>query len=162
MPMPATDRLPPTDDVDGPIVARRNDSLGRESRWAWFGAMAAGSLALAFAFAAGGVWPVLPFSVLELACLALAFAWIERRSRDFESVTIEPGRVVIERRIAGRSDRRELERAWCRVEVGSRGRAGDPTITLRSGPESVPFGEHVPAAQRLALARRLKGALAAR
>lgn len=159
--MPAQDRPPSTVDADGSIVARRNDSLGRATRWHGFGALAAGSLALAFALAAGGAWPILPFSVLELACLALAFAWIERRARDYDRLTVEDDRVVVERRVAGRLERRELARAWLRVDVDRRGRAGEPAIVLRAGRDALPFGDHVPAAERLALARRLKLALAA-
>ena len=61
--MPVTDRLPQTD-AKHSVVARRSGSLAPRQRWNVYGAFAAGSLALAFSFAAGGVWPVLPFSVL--------------------------------------------------------------------------------------------------
>jgi uncharacterized membrane protein len=143
------------------VVARRNISLAPRQRWTVYGALAAGSLALALSFAAGGVWPVLPFSVLELACLALAFLWVERRSRDVDRLTLDGDRVVVERERAGRTDRHEFARHWLRVELGEEGWAHEPRLWLRSGRDALAFGDAVPAGEREALARAIRGMLAA-
>jgi uncharacterized membrane protein len=91
---------PPPPDAAS-VVARRNLSLAPRQRWTVYGALAAGSLAMAIGFVAAGVWPVLPYSILELAALAAAFAWIERRSNDSDSLTLDGDRVVVEQRRAG-------------------------------------------------------------
>jgi uncharacterized membrane protein len=152
----------PHDDAALCVVARRNNSLAPRQRWTVYGALAAGSLALALAFAAGGVWPVLPFSALELACLALAFALIERRSRDVDRLTLDGDRVVVEQERSGRASRREFNRHWLRVEVDEDGWRHEPRLVLRSGRDAVRFGETVPACERVALARTIRGALGAR
>ena len=64
-------RTDPRTDLD--VVARRNNSLGARQLWTVFGVLAAFSLALACAFVAAGAWMVLPYSVLELALVGLAF-----------------------------------------------------------------------------------------
>jgi uncharacterized membrane protein len=152
----------PQPDAAFRVVASRNHSLAPRQRWTVYGALAAGSLALAFAFAAGGVWPVLPFSVLELGCLAVAFAWIERHSHDMDRLTLDGDRVVIEQERAGRASRREFNRQWLRVELDTEGWTREPRLVLKSGRDAVRFGETVPAGERLMHARTIRGALVAR
>lgn len=144
------------------VVARRNNSLAPRQRWTIYGALAAGSLALALSFAAGGVWPVLPYSVLELACLAVAFVVIERRAGDVDRLTLRGDRVVVEQERAGRASRREFNRDWLRVELGERGWTREPTLVLRSGRDEVSFGDTLAASERAGLARTIRGALRAR
>ena len=143
------------------VVARRNNSLAPRQRWTVYGALAAGSLALAFSFAAGGVWPVLPFSLVELACLAAAFLWIERHARDVDRLTLDGDRVVVEHERAGRTDRRELPRHWLRVELGEEGWTHEPRLWLKSGRDALRFGDAAPAGERHELARTIRGMLAA-
>ena len=69
--MPVTDSLPQTH-TQSSVVARRRESLAPRQRWNAYGAFAAGSLALAFSFAAGGGGPALPLLASGLACLARA------------------------------------------------------------------------------------------
>jgi len=159
--MPVTYSLPQTD-AQSSVVARRRESLAPRQRWNAYGAFAAGSLALAFSFAAGGVWPVLPFSVLELACLAAAFAWLERRARDVDRLTLVGDRVVVEQERGGRAIRREFNRQWVRVEVDRERWTREPRLVLRSGRDALRFGETVPASERMALARTIRGMLGAR
>src|SRR4029453_15025288 len=99
------------------VVARRNDSLGRGSRWQVFGALAAVSLILAAVFAVVGAWPVLPYSVLEIVLLGCAFYYVERRAGDWERLTVAGDRVVVEQVSGGERRRREFNRYWLRVEI---------------------------------------------
>ena len=158
--MSVTVSLPPPDAAT--VVARRHLSLAPRQRWTVYGALAAGSLAMAIGFVAGGVWPVLPYSILELAALAAAFAWIERRSNDCDSLTLDGDRVVVERRRGGRAMRQELSRYWLRVEIDEEGWTHEPRLVLKSGRDAVRFGDAVPAAERVKLARTIRGMLAAR
>lgn len=159
--MPVTVSLPPND-ATASVVARRKTSLGSGQRWTTYGALAAGSTGLAFALAAGGVWPVLPYSVLELACLAAAFAWVDRRARDIDRLTLVGDRVVVEQERSGRASRREFNRLWLRVEVDRERWTREPRLVLRSGRDEVSFGDPVPASERMALARTIRGMLGAR
>jgi uncharacterized membrane protein len=150
---------PPSPDAST-VVARRNNSLAPRQRWTVYGALAAGSLAMAIGFAAGGVWPVLPYSIVELAALAAAFVWIERRAGDHDRLTLDGDRVVVEQRRNGRASRHDLPRHWLRVEVDEEGFSHEPRLVLKCGREAVRFGDAVPAGERLALARTIRGMLA--
>lgn len=158
--MSVTVSLPPLDAAT--VVARRNASLAPRQRWTLYGAFAAGSLAMAIGFVAAGVWPVLPYSILELAALAAAFTWIERRANDADRLTLDGDRVVVERSRAGRATREELARHWLRVEIDREGFGREPRLVLRNGRDAVRFGDAVPPSERLALARTIRGMLAAR
>ena len=159
--MPVTVSLPPAHAAFC-VVARRNNSLASRQRWAVYGAFAAGSLALAFPLAAAGVWPVLPYSALELACLAVAFVLVERRSSDVDRLAVVGDRVVVEQERAGRATRREFQREWLRVEVDERGWTREPRLVLRSGRDEVPFGDTLAACERAGLARTIRKALRTR
>ena len=158
--MSVTVSLPPPDAAC--VVARRNVSLAPRQRWTVYGALAAGSLAMAIGFVAAGVWPALPYSILELAALAAAFVWIERRSNDSDSLTLAGDRVIVEQRRAGRATRSELSRHWLRLEVDEERWTHEPRLVLKSGRDAVRFGDALPASERLALARTIRGVLAAR
>ncbi|MEO6564505.1 MAG: DUF2244 domain-containing protein [Casimicrobiaceae bacterium] len=146
--------------VDYCVVARAPDSLPRRQRWSLFAVMAAVSFALAVAFAAAGAWPVLPYSVLEIALLGVAFLVVERRSGDWERLTVAGDAVVIERQRGSRRDRHEFNRCWMRVEFEPGGFGKAARITLRSAGVAVDFGSALPIAEMRSTAgelRRLAG-----
>lgn len=153
--------LPPLPSgLDYCVVARAPDSLSRRQRWSMFAAMAVVSLALAMAFAAVGAWPVLPFSMLEIALLGVAFLVVERRSNDWERLTVAGDAVVIERQRNGRHERREFNRCWMRVEFQPGGFGRPARITLHSAGVAVDFGSALPVAEMRSTAgelRRLAG-----
>ena len=144
------------------VVARRNDSLGRRPRWQVFGALAAVSLVLAAAFAMVGAWPVLPYSVLEIVLLGGAFYFVERRAQDWERLTIAGDRVVVEQVAGGKRERHEFNRYWLRVEVDPGGFGRSPQVMLRAGSDAWAFGNALPVAERLAVARELRRLTGAR
>lgn len=154
--------LPPLPaDLEYSVVARRNDSMpGR--RWQVFGVLAAVSLVLALAFVAVGAWPVLPYSVLEIGVLACAFAYVERHAGDWERLTVAGDRVVVEQAAGGRRQRREFNRYWLRVEVEPAGLGRSPKVILRGGGTAWEFGDALPVAERIAVARELRRLTGAR
>ncbi len=137
------------EDPDYCIVSRRNNSLDTRQRWTLFATLAAVSFGLALAFAAAGAWLVLPYSALEMALLAAAFAYIERRAGDWERLTVTGDRVVVERSINGRRTRHEWNRPWLVVSLDDDG-------VVRIGSEAVEFGGALPAAERMTVARTLR------
>ena len=142
------------------VVVRRNDSLGRQGRWSVFAALALVSIAVASVVAAAGAWPVLPYSVLELTLLAVAFRCIERRAADWERLVIAGDRVIVEWSAEGNSRRRELNRLWLRVECAEQRTASSggrmPVLSLHYAGEALEFGAALPAAERVALAKDLR------
>jgi len=143
------------------VVARWNLSLPARDRWRIFGVLATFSLLLASAFVAAGAWPVLPYSVLELAVLAFAFRYFERRATSWERLTVSGDRVIVERGAKGALTRREWNRRWLRVETSDArlGRAG--RLYLCFGRERWEFGDALPQEAREAVARDLKRLLGA-
>jgi uncharacterized membrane protein len=137
------------------VVSRRNDSLGTRPRWTLFATLAGLSLGFAVAFATAGMWLVLPYSALEIAVLAAAFACVERRAGEWERLTVAGDRVVLEQASGGRVTRHEWNRPWLVVRVD-----GDGAVRL--GGEAVAFGDALPAAERIAVARALRRLAAAR
>jgi uncharacterized membrane protein len=144
------------------VTSRRNDSLGSRGRWQIFGALCTVSFGLGLAFAAFGAWLVLPYSVLEMAVLYLAFRWIGRHAADWERVSIHADRVIVERERAGVLTRHEFNRCWTRLE-SDRGEFGRvPRLALCSAGERVPFGDDLSAVERENAAKDLRRALAVR
>ena len=144
------------------ITSRRNDSLGRRGRWQIFATLCVVSMGLALAFAAFGAWLVLPYSVLEMGLLFLAFAWMNRHAADWERVSVDEDRVIVERECAGVLSRHEFNRCWTRVEsdVGAFGNLSH--LALCSAGKRVRFGDDLPAVERNIVAKNLRRALAAR
>jgi len=155
--------LPPLPaDPEFCVISRRNDSLDHRRRWSVFALLASVSLIVALSFAVVGAWPVLPYSVLELACLAAAFAIIERRARDWERLTVAGDRVIVETAVGARRQTREFNRRWLQVEVQERGFAHEPRLTLRFAGEAMEFGAALSLGRRVEVAKALRRLTAAR
>ena len=144
------------------VVARWNLSLPARDRWRIFGALAAFSLLLAGAFVAAGAWPVLPYSLLELTVLALAFRYVERRATSWERLTVAGDRVIVERSADGALTRREWNRRWLRVETTNARFGQAARLFLCCGRERCEFGDALPREAREAVARDLKRLVGAR
>ena len=142
------------------VVSRRNDSLGSRWRWRLFASLCVVSFGLALGFAALGAWLVLPYSVLEMTVLYLAFLWIDRHASDWERVSVCGDRVVVERERAGVQSRCEFNRYWARIEVENQGFNRAPQLKLRFAGQSIAIGEDLSAEDRGAVARDLKRLLA--
>lgn len=144
------------------VLSRANASLDQRRRWSVFALLASVSLIVAIVFAVVGAWPVLPYSILELTCLGIAFAVIERRARDWERLTVRGDRVVVERERHGDFQKREFNRRWLQVEIRERGFAHEPRLTLRFAGETMDFGDALPPARRIEVAKALRRLTSAR
>jgi uncharacterized membrane protein len=147
--------LPPPEDPEFCVVARHEDRLGR-GRWLAFALLAASTGVIGVCFLAAGAWPVLPWTLVELAGLAVAFHLIGRRARDWERLVVRGDRVIVERSVRGAHERREFNRWWLRVEIDPAGGERDPHLTLRFAGEAMHFGNALPAARRIEVARTLR------
>ncbi len=92
-----------------------NYSLTRAQEQLAFWGLATPCCAAAFALAFAGYWVVLPFAGLEMGLLAWAFKALRKRKDDYEVLSIDGDRVVLEWRRGTGVGRRELNRQWTRV-----------------------------------------------
>jgi uncharacterized membrane protein len=142
-------------------MSRRNDSLGSRARWRLFAVLCAASLGMGLTFAALGAWLVLPYSVVEMGVLCWAFSWIERHAGDWERVTVQGDRIVVERNRAGTRTERELSRFWTHLELEDHAGNRTPRLVLRHRGETLRFGDELTAQERAAIARDLRRVLSA-
>jgi uncharacterized membrane protein len=155
--------LPSPHEPEYCVVARHRAGLARGSRWIAFGVAASASLGVAVSFAVAGAWPVLPYSALELAVLGAAFFAVERRARNFERLTVDGDRVIVERSVGGRIERREFNRWWLKVEMeGGDNAAREPELRLRFAGEAMDFGKALPPGRRVEVAQALRRLTAGR
>ncbi len=144
------------------VSSQRHDSLGARGRRRVFAALCAFSVGLALTFAAFGAWLVLPYSMLEMVVLFLAFSWIGRHAGDWERLRVDGDRVVIECKRGGVVSRHEFNRCWTRLEA-DRGHSGRlRRLAICSAGKRVPVGDDLSAAERNVVEKNLRRALAAR
>lgn len=137
------------------LIARRNNSLSTKGGALALGSLLVVSLTISLPFAFLGAWLILPFAGLDVFLVFLAFRYIEHRKADFESITIEGDRLVVEKWEAGVVSRAELSTYWVRVLWRpDEGRQG--ALLLGSHGRVVPFGAHLTRAQKHSLAQTLQ------
>jgi len=139
-------------------VLKRNCALTPGQLGGWFGTLAVLSLLVAGVLAANGAWVVVPFALVEVAALAVAFLVHGRHAGDYERIIATPDRLTVETSSGARLDRVEREPARVRIEYGGSARE---SIRLVTGCEEIAIGRFVPDDRKAELVRELRGALAA-
>jgi uncharacterized membrane protein len=81
-----------------------------------FVVLALASLGIATYFWHLGAYLVLPFAVIEVVVLGIAFVVHARHATDGERIQMRDGRLVVEHERAGHLERVEFDPAWVRVE----------------------------------------------
>jgi uncharacterized membrane protein len=147
------------DPVGFTLVARRNNSLSSAGRTLVLGSLLLLSFLISLVFALLGAWLILPFAGLEMLAVYAAFRCLERRSGDFERLSIRGDRVLIERRERGELTQHEFNRYWAQVVLQRCDRWGNVVLALRSHGKQVEFGCHLTAEQRSQLARTIRSEL---
>lgn len=148
-------------DLGCKIIARPNNSLTPELSARLLVSMVVVVLVIALAFTHMGAWLVLPFAGLEIAAFAYAFYYIFLHSGDFESVTIEVDRVVVEKRNDKENTTVVFQRYWAQVNVrdveGKKGVNGKSGLFIGSHGKEIEFGRNfINDEQRIFLARELR------
>jgi len=142
------------------ITARPNCSLPPATCLCVFSIVAFISLSVAIAFTLIGAWPVLPFSGLELAALGWAFHDTYRHASDYERLTIDHSKVVLERHDHKRDDRIELNSCWARVIMDLMPNGSCRRLALRSHGREIEFGHFLSGEERYAIGKQLKSRFA--
>jgi uncharacterized membrane protein len=143
------------------IIARPNNSLSVDDSVKLLAALAGIALVVALGFLHIGAWLVLPFAGLEIMAFAYAFHTVYLHADDFESITIENDRVVVEKRNVKEITTTVFQRYWAQVNVrdvtmikGSNGKCG---LFISSHGNEVEFGRNfINDEQRSQLARDLR------
>jgi uncharacterized membrane protein len=136
------------------LLAKSNCSLQRDERWCAFWLIASISAIISVAFALAGAWLILPFAGLEVGALCLAFRMWDRRAHDYEWLTIDGDRLVVEQQQRGKRTRFEGNRLWAQVVV--RRRNARVHVALRYHGREIEFGTHLSDEARSDAARRVR------
>lgn len=134
-------------------MLKRNCALTPRQLAMWFAALSLVSAVIAVAFAFQGAWMVVPFAVLEITALGIAFLVYARHAGDYELIKVVSGEVTIEMSSAQRVERSVLSAPWVRVEY--RGRPRD-LVELKSGRNHYAVGRYVSDQARKVLAQELR------
>lgn len=143
------------------LFCRRNSSLSPRGRRLAFGVLAAVSMGVAVAWALAGAWMVVPYSLVEIGALFLAFRVLERSADDWERVIVAGDRVVVEASRRGTPVRYEFNRFWVQIAVREEGQGG-ASAALQFAGRTVPIGEFLPGAERRRMADQLRAVLRSR
>ena len=99
------------------IVIRPNRSLTGRQLQLTFAVIALICLGIASAFAALGLWPVLPFAGAELVVVGVGFYLSARSGLDSEVVSVAGDKVAVERNRWRAHERTEIQRAWAQIRL---------------------------------------------
>lgn len=140
---------------------KRNCSASPQQLALVFGSIVLLSFLIGAAFAAFGLWLVLPFVGLELLAVAVAFVCYGRHAADFERIEFGGGEVCVERHEGGQIDRSRFGLPWTRVELDEAGRGWMRRVRLFivACDVRVEVGRHLPDPRRRHLAQELRQAL---
>jgi uncharacterized membrane protein len=142
--------------VDCKVVARPNASLSPEGSLKLLVVLAIVMLVVSVGFIHIGAWLVMPFAGMELLAFAIAFHYVNLHSADFESITIEADRVVVEKRDYRNESSTVFQRYWTQVSLRE-SFGGRSALYIGSHGKEVEFGKHlIDDEQRIVVMRELK------
>lgn len=141
------------------ITARPNASLSLAGILCVLLSTSLLTLGIAVGFLLIGAWPILAFAGAELLALFICFCQIVRHARDYEKLTIDDDRVVIEHHSPGHDSRDELNSYWVRVVMECLANGYCQRLALRSHGREIEFGRFLSSEQRLDLGHQLQSRL---
>ena len=138
------------------VIAKPNCSLSPAGTLLAFSIISLISLLIAFAFLLIGAWPVLPFAGAELLALGYCFYHILLHSGDFERLSIEDDKVIVETHEPSQDKRVELSSYWSKVVLDCLPNGYCRRLALRSKGHEVEFGRLMTSEERLNIGGQLK------
>jgi len=140
------------------MIKRNCSASPRQVAWV-FASIVGVSFAFGAAFAAQGLWLVLPFVGVETLAVTAAFFCYGRRAADCERIEIGGGEIAVEKFEGSQRLVRRLPSSWTRVELQRLGRTGRVSVWLAAGRTRIEVGRHLLDARRVQLAEELRMAL---
>ena len=110
---------------------------------------------IAIGFAMLGAWLVLPFVGLEIFALGFAFYYVNSHESDYESISIDGNRLVVERGSRQYVSQYELNPYWVTVQRRELPN-GELQLNLLSHGKSIEVGRYLTRKQREVLADQLQ------
>lgn len=107
-----------------------------------------------------GAWPVILFMLLPVAGLGWAFHEIERHAGDFERLTLDEDRLILDSHTPDQDQHLEFNSYWVQVDLQPAAVGGGTLLTLRSHGKAVPFGRLLSDEERATLSHELSQRLA--
>jgi uncharacterized membrane protein len=138
-------------------IVKRNCSASPKVLALVLASVAAVAFAIGAAFAAFGLWLVLPFVGIEMLAVAAAFFVYARHAADYERIELVDGEVRVTRFDGRVQHSWRWPAVWTRVEQARD--AGRLRITVGAFGEQIEVGQHLPAGRRAALADEIRAAL---
>ncbi len=137
-------------------LLKRNCSISPIQLGFLYGSMCAVSLGISAYFWAQGVRMVLPFALVELTAVGVAFLVYARHAVDRERIALSGAQLVVELEKGGRVERCEFNREWVRVEPKDE---DGSLIELSGQGRRVQIGRFLRPELRPALANEIRRAL---
>jgi uncharacterized membrane protein len=142
-------------------LIKRNCSAGPRPLALVFASLVAVSFTFGVAFAAQGLWMVLPFVGLEIVAVAAAFLTYGRHAADFERIELRDGRLIVEKHVGSRRSEYVFDLPWVRVDMEERGvdLGTCVRVELVSARQRVEIGRYLVDVGRAELGREIRAAL---
>ncbi len=110
----------------------------------------------------GGVWVILPFTLMELSFVAAAFWWIERSSEDRDRLEVSDHGLSVTCIRRGKSQKFIFSRNWLTIENVAQLRGAPTGIRLRQSGQSVAMLEFLSGPELALALHELRNALSLR
>lgn len=142
-------------------VIKRNCSAGPRQLAIVFGSLVAVSFVFGLAFAAFGLWMVLPFVGLELIAVGAAFVCYGHHAGDFERISVAPHALSVERIEGAHRKQWQFDPRVSRVQIEARGRQWGQRVRvyLLAPGIKLELGRYLLDRRRTQFARELEGTL---
>ena len=142
---------------------QRQFATDRKHRIWMFAAIAGLSVAFAvFWLFFAGVWVILPFTAMELICVAAAFWWIEQSSEDRDQVDVTDSGVNGIRIRRRKTAEFAVTRNWLTVEGASHPRGTSSGVRLKQSGRTVALLEFLSGPEQMRALSELRHALSLR
>ena len=142
------------------IEIRPNRSLSGRQLQLTFAVIALICLGIASAFAALGLWPVLPFAGAEIVVVGVGFYLSARSGQESEIVSVADDLVAVERHRRRLHERLEMQRAWAQIRLlRPKIRWYPSQLVIRSHGKAVELGGFLNEEERHQLAGKLQRAI---
>lgn len=138
------------------VTARPNCSLSPASTLRAFFVIVLISLSFSFVFVLIGAWPVLLFAGIELAVLGYCFYVVWQHASDFEQLTIDEDKLIVDVHELGHDSHVELSGYWTRLVLDYMPDGDCRLLKFRSSDREIKFGRHMTSDERIEVARQLK------
>ena len=131
---------------------KRNISIAPSHLAIIFTGLAAVSLLIGFGFYSVGASLVLPFCLVEIAALLVAYLYNAIHANDYEKLTVDGNVITLESKVGFKTHQVQLVKSLTRVDTLSH---LNEMVQLRQGIKNTHFGKFVHANLRPHLARKI-------